>query len=107
MSSKQERYRIAVLDDYRTSLFHSRTGRWAMTRTIIERLPKLRMIASTGTRNASIDLKPQKTGAFASFIRATPRRRRSNYLALILGSGRHSRRREHVTAWRRMAAVGR
>ena len=28
-----------------------------MTRSIIERLPKLRMIASTGTRNASIDLK--------------------------------------------------
>src|ERR1700722_16807425 len=31
--------------------------RTPMTRTIIERLPKLRMIASTGTRNASIDLK--------------------------------------------------
>ena len=28
-----------------------------MTRTIIERLPKLRMIASTATRNASIDLR--------------------------------------------------
>src|SRR6476619_6392806 len=28
-----------------------------MTRTIIERLPKLRLIASTATRNASIDLK--------------------------------------------------
>jgi phosphoglycerate dehydrogenase-like enzyme len=28
-----------------------------MTRSIIERLPKLRMIASTGTRNASVDLK--------------------------------------------------
>src|SRR6202790_4849918 len=31
--------------------------RTPMTRTIIERLPKLRMIASTGSRNASIDLK--------------------------------------------------
>src|SRR5271154_5475483 len=31
--------------------------RTPMTRSIIERLPKLRMIASTGTRNASIDLK--------------------------------------------------
>src|ERR1700730_4764634 len=31
--------------------------RTPMTRTIIERLPKLRMIASTGTQNASIDLK--------------------------------------------------
>ena len=28
-----------------------------MTRAIIERLPKLRLIASTGSRNASIDLK--------------------------------------------------
>src|SRR6202035_4616731 len=31
--------------------------RTPMTRTIIERLPKLRLIASTGNRNASIDLK--------------------------------------------------
>jgi hypothetical protein len=31
--------------------------RTPMTRTIIERLPKLRVIASTVTRNASIDLK--------------------------------------------------
>jgi phosphoglycerate dehydrogenase-like enzyme len=31
--------------------------RTPMTRSIIERLPKLRLIASTGTRNASIDLK--------------------------------------------------
>ena len=31
--------------------------RTPMTRAIIERLPKLRMIASTGSRNASIDLK--------------------------------------------------
>src|ERR1700692_948861 len=31
--------------------------RTPMTRPIIERLPRLRMIASTGSRNASIDLK--------------------------------------------------
>ena len=31
--------------------------RTPMTRAIIERLPKLRLIASTATRNASIDLK--------------------------------------------------
>ena len=31
--------------------------RTPMTRSIIERLPKLRLIASTGTRNASIDLR--------------------------------------------------
>jgi phosphoglycerate dehydrogenase-like enzyme len=31
--------------------------RTPMTRAVIERLPKLRMIASTGSRNASIDLK--------------------------------------------------
>src|SRR6202042_164733 len=31
--------------------------RTPMTRAIIERLPKLRMIASTGSRNASVDLK--------------------------------------------------
>jgi len=31
--------------------------RTPMTRGIIERLPKLRLIASTATRNASIDLK--------------------------------------------------
>src|ERR1700741_437868 len=31
--------------------------RTPMTRAVIARLPKLRMIASTGTRNAAIDLK--------------------------------------------------
>ena len=31
--------------------------RTPMTRAVIERLPKLRLIASTATRNASIDLK--------------------------------------------------
>src|SRR6202011_1802095 len=94
MSSKQERFRIAVLDDYQNvaisladwsvldaratvTVFNDHLAdadalverllpfdivcvmreRTPMTRSIIERLPKLRMIASTGTQNASIDLK--------------------------------------------------
>src|SRR6202030_106997 len=93
MSSKQERFRIAVLDDYQhvalsladwsvldaratVTVFNDHLAdsdavvdrlqpfdivcvmreRTPMTRTMIERLPKLRMISSTGTRNASIDL---------------------------------------------------
>ena len=93
-SSKQERFRIAVLDDYQdvalsladwsvldaratVTVFNDHLAdsdavverlqpfdivcvmreRTPMTRTIIERLPKLRMIASTASRNASIDLK--------------------------------------------------
>jgi phosphoglycerate dehydrogenase-like enzyme len=94
MPSKQERFRIAVLDDYQNVALSladwSVLDEWAtvtvfndhlansdavverlqpfdivcvmrertpMTRAIIERLPKLRLIASTGGRNASIDLK--------------------------------------------------
>jgi phosphoglycerate dehydrogenase-like enzyme len=94
MPSKQERVRIAVLDDYQNAAFsladwsalderatvtvfndHLADSdavverlqpfdvvcvmreRTPMTRAIIERLPKLRLIASTGSRNASIDLK--------------------------------------------------
>src|SRR5260370_17634897 len=94
MSSKQERLRIAVLDDYQdvalsladwsvlepratVTAFNDHLAdsdavverlqpfdivcvmreRTPMTRTIIERLPTLRMIASTATRNASIDFK--------------------------------------------------
>jgi phosphoglycerate dehydrogenase-like enzyme len=94
MSSKQERFRIAVLDDYQDvalsladwsaldaratiSVFNDHLAdpdaivarlrpfdivcvmreRTPMTRAVIERLPRLRMIASTGMRNASIDLK--------------------------------------------------
>ena len=97
MSSKQERFRIAVLDDYQdvalsladwsvldaratVTVFNDHLAdfdavverlqpfdivcvmreRTPMTRTIIERLPKLRMIASTATRNASIDLMAAK-----------------------------------------------
>jgi phosphoglycerate dehydrogenase-like enzyme len=94
MPSKQERFRIAVLDDYQNvalsladwSVLDERATvtvfndhltnsdgvverlqpfdivcvmreRTPMTRAIIERLPKLRLIASTAMRNASIDLK--------------------------------------------------
>src|SRR5260370_27774208 len=94
MSSRQERFGIAVLDDYQhvalsladwsvldaratVTVFNDHLAdsdaiierlqpfdivcvmreRTPMTRAIIERLPKLGMIASTGPRNASIDLK--------------------------------------------------
>src|SRR5258707_2492241 len=94
MSSKQERFRIAVLHDYQhvalsladwsaldaratVTVFNDHLAdfdavverlqpfdivcvmreRTPMPRTIIQRLPKLRMIASAGDRNASIDLK--------------------------------------------------
>jgi phosphoglycerate dehydrogenase-like enzyme len=97
MSSKQERFRIAILDDYQdvalsladwsvldaratVTVFNDHLAdsdavverlqpfdivcvmreRTPLTRTIIERLPKLRVIASTGTQNASIDLKAAK-----------------------------------------------
>jgi phosphoglycerate dehydrogenase-like enzyme len=94
MPSKQERFRVAVLDDYQSialslvdwsgldgratvTVFNDHLAdadavverlnpfdivcvmreRTPMTRSIIERLPTLRLIASTGTRNASIDLR--------------------------------------------------
>ena len=94
MSSKQERFRIAILDDYQNvalsladwsvldgratvTVFNDHLAesdavierlqpfdvvcvmreRTPMTRAVIERLPKLRLIASTAMRNASIDLK--------------------------------------------------
>ena len=115
MTSKQKRFRVAILDDYQNvalsladwsvldgratvTVFNDHLAdadavierlqpfeivcvmreRTPMTRSIIERLPKLGMIASTANRNASIDLEAQKSGASRSFIRATPRRRRSN-----------------------------
>src|SRR6202166_4791161 len=93
-STKQEHFRIAVLDDYQhvalsladwsvldgratVTVFDDNLAdsdavverlqpfdivcvmreRTPMTRSVIERLPKLRLIASTGSRNASIDLK--------------------------------------------------
>jgi phosphoglycerate dehydrogenase-like enzyme len=92
MPSSQDRFRIAVLDDYQNvalsladwsalgeraavTVFNDHLAdadaiverlkpfdvvcvmreRTPMTRAIIERLPKLRLIASTGMRNASID----------------------------------------------------
>lgn len=93
MPSSQDRFRIAVLDDYQNvallladwsplaeratiTVFNDHLAhadavverlkpfdvvcvmreRTPMTRAIIERLPRLRLIASTGMRNASIDL---------------------------------------------------
>jgi phosphoglycerate dehydrogenase-like enzyme len=115
MSSKQEHFSIAVLDDYQhvallfadwsvldaratVTVFNDHLAdsdavverlqpfdivcvmreRTPMTRTIIERLPKLRMIASTGPGTPRSISRLQKSGACRSFIRATPRRRRSN-----------------------------
>jgi phosphoglycerate dehydrogenase-like enzyme len=94
MSSKQEHFGVAVLDDYQNvalsladcsvldgratvTVFNDHLAdadadvgrfkpldivcvmreRTPMTHSIIERLPKLRLIASTATRNTSIDLK--------------------------------------------------
>jgi phosphoglycerate dehydrogenase-like enzyme len=93
MTSKQKRFRVAILDDYQNvalsladwsvldgratvTVFNDHLAdadavierlqpfeivcvmreRTPMTRSIIERLPKLGMIASTANRNASIDL---------------------------------------------------
>ncbi len=126
-SSKQEHFRIAVLDDYQdvalsladwsvldgratVTVFNDHLTdydavverlqpfdvvcvmreRTPMTRAVIERLPKLRIICSTGSRNASIDLKAAEergvrvvhTGYFsAPTIELT--------WALILGSARN------------------
>jgi phosphoglycerate dehydrogenase-like enzyme len=94
MSNNQEKFRVAVLDDYQNvarsmadwsplkgrasiTVFNDHIAdadavvarllpfdivcvmreRTPMTRAIIEKLPKLRLIASTALRNASIDLK--------------------------------------------------
>src|SRR5258705_7057193 len=127
MSSKQECYRIAVLDDYQDvalsladwsvldtratiTVFNDHLAdsdavverlqpfdivcvmreRTAMTRTIIERLPKLRMIASTGTRNASIDLKAaEDRGVRVVHTGYTSPPTIELTWALILGSARH------------------
>ena len=115
MSSKPERVRIAVLDDYQNvalstadwsaldelatvTVFNDHLAdsdavverllpfdivcvmreRTPMTRAIIERLPKLRLIASTGSRNASIDLKAAEERGVQVVIPVTPRRRRSS-----------------------------
>jgi lactate dehydrogenase-like 2-hydroxyacid dehydrogenase len=145
MSSKQERFRVAVLDDYQNvalsladwsaldaratvTVFNDHLAdadalverlqpfdivcvmreRSPMTRSIIERLPKLRLIASTATRNASVDLKAaEERGVQVVHTGYTSAPTIELTWALILASAPQSRRREHVAARRRMAAVGR
>jgi phosphoglycerate dehydrogenase-like enzyme len=127
MSSKQERFRIAILDDYQdvalsladwtvldaratVTVFNDHLAdsdavverlqpfdivcvmreRTPMTRTIIERLPKLRMIASTGARNASIDLKAaEERGVQVVHTGYTSAPTIELTWALILGSARN------------------
>ena len=127
MSSKQERFRIAVLDDYQdvalsladwsvlnaratVSVFNDHLAdfdavverlqpfdivcvmreRTPMTRSIIERLPKLRLIASTATRNASIDLKAaEERGVQVVHTGYTSAPTIELTWALILGSARN------------------
>jgi phosphoglycerate dehydrogenase-like enzyme len=127
MSSKQERFKIAVLDDYQRvalsladwSVLDARATviafddhladtdaiverlqpfdivcvmreRTPMTRGIIERLPKLRLIASTATRNASIDLKAaEERGVQVVHTGYTSGPTIELTWALILGSARN------------------
>jgi phosphoglycerate dehydrogenase-like enzyme len=64
--------------------------RTPMTRTIIERLPKLRMIASTAFRNASIDLKAaEERGVQVVHTGYTSAPTIELTWALILGSARN------------------
>jgi phosphoglycerate dehydrogenase-like enzyme len=64
--------------------------RTPMTRNIIERLPRLRMIASTGTRNASIDLKAaEERGVQVVHTGYTSAPTIELTWALILGSARN------------------
>src|SRR6201987_1381669 len=126
-SSKQEHFRIAVLDDYQhvalsladwsvldgratVTVFNDHLAdadavverlqpfdivcvmreRTPMTRNIIERLPKLRLIASTGTRNASIDLKAaEERGVQVVHTGYTSAPTIELTWALILGSARN------------------
>jgi phosphoglycerate dehydrogenase-like enzyme len=124
MSSKPERFRVAVLDDYQNvalsladwsalnaratvTVFNDHLAdtdalverllpfdivcvmreRTPMTRSIIERLPKLRMIASTGTRNASVDLKAAEEQVVHTGYTSTPTIELT--WALILASARN------------------
>jgi phosphoglycerate dehydrogenase-like enzyme len=127
MSSKRERFRIAVLDDYQdvalsladwsaldaratVTVFNDHLAdsdavverlqpfeivcvmreRTPMTRTIIERLPKLRMIASTATQNVSIDLKAaEERGVQVVHTGYTSAPTIELTWALILGSARN------------------
>jgi phosphoglycerate dehydrogenase-like enzyme len=64
--------------------------RTPMTRTIVERLPKLRMISSTGTGNASIDLKAaEERGVQVVHTGYTSAPTIELTWALILGSARN------------------
>jgi phosphoglycerate dehydrogenase-like enzyme len=127
MSSKQELFKIAVLDDYQHvalsladwSVLAARATvtafddhladpdaiverlrpfdivcvmreRTPMTRGIIERLPKLRLIASTAIRNASIDLKAaEERGVQVVHTGYTSAPTIELTWALILGSARN------------------
>src|SRR4029077_19131429 len=127
MPSKQERFRIAVLDDYQNvalsladwsalderatvTVFNDHLSdsdgvverlrpfdvvcvmreRTPMTRAIIERLPKLRLIASTAMRNASIDLKAaEERGVQVVHTGYTSAPTIELTWALILGSARN------------------
>jgi lactate dehydrogenase-like 2-hydroxyacid dehydrogenase len=144
MSSNQERFTVAVLDDYQNvalsladwsvldaratvTVFNDHLAdadavverlklfdvvcvmreRTPMTRSIIERLPKLRLIASTATRNASIDLKAaEERGVQVVHTGYTSAPNRTD-LGPYSGERPQCRRREYVGARRRMAAVGR
>jgi phosphoglycerate dehydrogenase-like enzyme len=126
-STKQEHFRIAVLDDYQhvalsladwsvldgratVTVFNDHLAdsdavveclqpfdivcvmreRTPMTRTIIERLPKLRMISSTAPRNASIDLKAaEERGVEVLHTGYTSAPTIELTWALILGSARN------------------
>jgi len=126
-SSKQELFRIAVLEDYQNvalsladwsvldaratvTVFNDHLAdpdtvverlqpfdivcvmreRTPMTRTVIERLPKLRLIASTAPRNASIDLKAaEERGVQVVHTGYTSAPTIELTWALILGSARH------------------
>jgi phosphoglycerate dehydrogenase-like enzyme len=127
MSTKQERFRIAVLDDYQhvalsladwsvldtratVTVFNDHLAdsdavverlepfdivcvmreRTPMTRSVIERLPRLRLIASTATRNASIDLKAaEERGVQVAHTGYTSAPTIELTWALILGSARN------------------
>jgi phosphoglycerate dehydrogenase-like enzyme len=126
-SSKQEHFRIAVLDDYQqaalsladwsvldgratVTVFHDHLTdsdavverlqpfdivcvmreRTPLTRTIIECLPKLQLIASTAPRNASIDLKAaEERGVQIVHTGYTSTPTIELTWALILGSARN------------------
>ena len=127
MTSKQKRFRVAILDDYQNvalsladwsvldgratvTVFNDHLAdadavierlqpfeivcvmreRTPMTRSIIERLPKLGMIASTANRNASIDLEAaEERGIQVVHTGYTSAPTIELTWALILGSARN------------------